>query len=79
VRCSGQFGEQEMIGASVIKLCLIHLTPFFFVASGWIPGLFDRERRKKMVVQGSKLIRKIASEAFDRTYGWCPRDKRISG
>jgi hypothetical protein len=47
VRCSGQFGGQEMIGALVIKLCLILLTLFFYVASGWIPGLFDRERRKK--------------------------------
>jgi hypothetical protein len=24
-----------------------------------------------MVVQGSKLIRKIASEAFGRAFGWC--------
>jgi hypothetical protein len=47
VRCSGQFGEQEMIGASVIKLCLIYLMSFFFVAYGWTPGLFGRERRKK--------------------------------
>jgi hypothetical protein len=47
VRCSGQFGEQEMIGASVIKFCLIHLMSFFFVASGWIPGLFGRKKRKK--------------------------------
>jgi hypothetical protein len=33
-----------MIGALAIKLCLILLTLFFFVASGWIPGLFGRER-----------------------------------
>jgi hypothetical protein len=36
-----------MIGALGIKLCLIPLTSFFFAASGWIPGLFDRERRSK--------------------------------
>jgi hypothetical protein len=47
VRCCGQFGEQEMIGASVTKLCLILLTSFFFVASSWIPGLFGREREGK--------------------------------
>jgi hypothetical protein len=68
-----------MIGASVKRFCLILLTSFFFVASGWIPGLFDRKRGKKMVVQRSKLIRKIASEAFGRAYGWSPRDRHISG
>jgi hypothetical protein len=31
----------------VIKFCLIHLMSFFFVASGWIPGLFSKKRRKK--------------------------------
>jgi hypothetical protein len=46
-RCSGQFGALEIIGALVIKLYLILLTSFFFAASGWIPGLFDRERGSK--------------------------------
>jgi hypothetical protein len=32
-----------------------------------------------MVVQGSRLIRKIASEVMCRAFGWCPRDRRISG
>jgi hypothetical protein len=36
-----------MIGASVIRFYSILLTSFFFVAYGWIPGLFDRKRGKK--------------------------------
>jgi hypothetical protein len=32
-----------------------------------------------MVVLGSRLIRKTASEAFGRALGWCPLDRRISG
>jgi hypothetical protein len=43
----GQFGETKMIGALVIKLCLIPLTSFFFAACGWIPELFVIKRRKK--------------------------------
>jgi hypothetical protein len=43
----GPYGEPKMIGVLAIKICLIPLTSFFFAASGWIPELFDRKRRKK--------------------------------
>jgi hypothetical protein len=43
----GLFGEPEMIGALATNLYLIPLTSYFFAASSWIPGLFDRKRRKK--------------------------------
>jgi hypothetical protein len=43
----GLFGEPEMIGALATSLYLIPLTSYFFAASGWIPELFDRKRRKK--------------------------------
>ena len=59
--------------------CLILLMSFFSVDFGWILGLFVRKRRKKkIVVQGSKLIRKIASEVLCRAYGWSPSDRHIS-
>jgi hypothetical protein len=52
-----------------------------FLSCFWLDSwaIQQRKREQKMVVQGSKLIRKIASEAFGRAFGWCPRDRRISG
>jgi hypothetical protein len=76
---SGLFGALEMIGALEIKICLILLTSFFFAASSWTSGLLVRKKEQKMVVLGSKLIRKTTSEAFGRAFGWCPIDRRISG
>jgi hypothetical protein len=53
----------------------------FFLCCFWLDSwaIRQKEKEKRMVVQGSKLIRKIASEAFGGAYGWCPRDRRISG
>jgi hypothetical protein len=64
------FGDKILLDPSnVIFLCCFWL-------DSW--AIRQREKEKKIVVQESKLIRNIASEAFYRAYGWCPRDRRIS-
>jgi hypothetical protein len=50
---------------------------FSFWLDSWT--IRQREREKKMVVQESRLIKKIASEVMNRSFGWCLRDCRISG
>jgi hypothetical protein len=65
------FGEKSLIDpANIIFLCCFWL-------DSW--AIRQKEKEKKMVVQGSQLIRKIISEAMSRAFGWCPRDRRISG
>jgi hypothetical protein len=65
------FGNKTILDPSnIIFLCCFWL-------DSW--AIRQRKREQKMVVQGSKLIRKIASEAFGRAFGWCPRYRRISG
>jgi hypothetical protein len=65
------FGEKILIDpANIIFLCCFWL-------DSW--AIRQKEKEKKMVVQGSQLIRKIISEAMSRAFGWCPRDHRITG
>ena len=65
------FGEKSLIDpANIIFLCCFWL-------DSW--AIRQKEKEKKMVVQGSQLIRKIISEVMSRAFGWCPRDHRISG
>jgi hypothetical protein len=65
------FGKNHLLDPSnIIFLCCF-----------WLDSWATRQKKKeqKMVVLGSKLIRKTASEAFGRALGWCPLDRRISG
>jgi hypothetical protein len=64
------FGEKILLDpANIIFLCCFWL-------DSW--AIRQKEKEKKIVVQGSQLIRKIAREAMSRAFGWCPRDHRIT-
>jgi hypothetical protein len=60
---------------------LLDPSNFIFLCCFWLDSWATRQKKKeqKMVVLGSKLIRKTTSEAFGRALGWCPLDRRISG
>jgi hypothetical protein len=77
---SGLFGALEMIGA-LEKNHLLDLSNIIFLCCFWLDSWAIRQKKKeqRMVVLGSKLIRKTTSEAFGRALGWCPLDRRISG
>jgi hypothetical protein len=60
---------------------LLDLSNIIFLCCFWLDFWATRQNKKeqKIVVLGSKLIRKTASEAFGRAFGWCPLDRHISG
>jgi hypothetical protein len=73
------FGALEMIGA-LEKSHLLDPSNIIFLCCFWLDSCAIRQKKEqRMVVLGSKLIRKTASEAFERALGWCPLDRRISG
>jgi hypothetical protein len=64
------FGDKILLDPAII----------IFLCCFWLDSWAIRQREKeKEMVQGSRLIRKIASEVVCRSFGWCPRDRRISG
>jgi hypothetical protein len=61
------FGKKNLLDPSnVVFLCCFWL-------DSW--AIRQKEKEKRMVVQGSKIIRKIASEVLCRAYGWRPSDR----
>jgi hypothetical protein len=72
----GQYGEPEMIGA-LAKKNLLDPSNVVFLCCFWLDSwaIRQKEKEKRMVVQGSKIIRKIASEVLCRAYGWRPSDR----
>jgi hypothetical protein len=65
------FGDKILLDPSnVVFLCCFWL-------DSW--AIREKEKEKRMVVQGSRLIKRITNEVLCRAYGWCPRDRRISG
>lgn len=40
--------------------------------------LLQKEKAKKILEEGSKRLKRIASEFFNRAFGWSPVDRRIS-
>jgi hypothetical protein len=63
------------------KSHLLDPSNIIFLCCFWLDSWATRQKKKeqRMVVLGSKLIRKTTSEAFGRALGWCPLDRRISG
>jgi hypothetical protein len=58
------FGKNHLLDPSnIIFLCCFWL-------DSW--AIRQKKKEQRMVVLGSKLIRKTASEAFGRALGWCP-------
>jgi hypothetical protein len=68
-----------MIGALEKKL--LDPSNVVFLCCFWLDSwaIRQKEKEKRMVVQGSRLIRKIASEVVCWAYGWSPSDRCISG
>jgi hypothetical protein len=65
------FGNKHLLDPSnIIFLCCFWL-------DSW--ATCQKKKEQKMVVLESKLIRKTASEAFGRAFGWCPLDRCIFG
>jgi hypothetical protein len=52
-----------------------------FMCCFWLDSWAIRQKKKekRKVGQGSRLIRRMASEVMCRAFGWCPMDRRISG
>jgi hypothetical protein len=40
-------------------------------------AILQKETSRKMLLEGSSLLRRMVKEVFNRNFGWAPMDKRL--
>jgi hypothetical protein len=57
----------------------LNVVNLVFLCCSWLDAwaILQKETSRKMLLEGSSLLRRMVKEVFNRNFGWAPMDKRL--